>query len=69
MIEKYKVHDLVKYKYSDIGEYIGEGYTDRPLRNDEVVKILNSQEERIKELEAELNDIRCNNHHPNLVDN
>lgn len=57
MIEKYRVHQWVQYHYSDIGEYIGEGYTDRPLRNDELVEILNSQDKRIKELEAELNDI------------
>ena len=45
MIEKYRLHNLVKYQYSDIGEYVGEGYTDRPLRNDEIVKILNEQEQ------------------------
>lgn len=54
MKTKYRVHPWIQYHYSDIREYIGEGYTDRPLRNDEVVKILNKQEERIKELEAEL---------------
>ncbi len=57
MIEKYRVNELVQYQYSDIGEYIGEGYTDRPLRNDELVKILNSQDKRIKELEAKLENI------------
>ena len=54
MIEKYSVNSLVKYKYSDIGEYIGEGYTNRALRNDELVEILNTQDQRIKELETEL---------------
>ena len=58
MISKYMVSSLVKYKYSDIGEYIGEGYTNKPLRNDELVEILNSQDKRIKELEAELEDYK-----------
>lgn len=51
MIEKYRVKSLVKYRYSDISEYVDEGYTDRPLRNDEVVDLLNSQDKKIKELE------------------
>lgn len=51
---KYRVHELAKYKYSDIGEYIGEGYSNKAIRNDELVEILNSQDKRIKELEAEL---------------
>lgn len=58
MISKYMVSSLVKYKYSDIGEYIGEGYTNKPLRNDELVEILNSQDKRIKDLEAELEDYK-----------
>ena len=58
MTSKYKVKSLVKYEYSDIGEYIGEGYTDRPLRNDELVKILNTQDKKIKELEAKLEDYK-----------
>lgn len=58
MISKYSVDECVKYKYSDIGEYIGEGYTNRAIRNDELVEILNSQDERIKELEAELEDYK-----------
>ena len=57
MIEKYSVHECVQYRYSDIGEYIGEGYTNRAIRNDELVKILNSQDERIKELEDELENL------------
>lgn len=55
-IDKYRVHDLVKFNYSEIGEYIGEGYTDKPLRNDEIVDLLNKYEEdkeRIKELKKE----------------
>lgn len=57
MTSKYSVSLLVKYKYSDIGEYIGEGYTNRAIRNDELVNILNKQDERIKELEAELENL------------
>ena len=58
MTSKYRLHDLVQYQYSDISEYIGEGYTNRALRNDELVKILNSQDKRIKDLEAELEDYK-----------
>ena len=54
MTNKYKVHELAKYKYSDIGKYVGEEYTNEPLRNDELVKILNTQDQKIKDLEAEL---------------
>ena len=48
-ILKYRVHDLVKFDYSEIGEYIGEGYTDKPLRNDEIVNLLNENEKLKKE--------------------
>jgi len=58
MIEKYRVHDLVKYKYSEIREYVGEGYTDNPIINHELVDILNSQDKRIKELEIQLEDYK-----------
>lgn len=57
MINKYRVHELAKYKYSDIGKYVGEEYTNEPIRNDELVEILNSQDKRIKELEAELEKV------------
>lgn len=50
MSEKYRVPELVKFCYSDIGEYIDENHTDRPLRNDILVDLLNKQEEQIKEL-------------------
>ena len=43
--QKYRVHDLVKYDYSEIREYIGNGYTDKPLRNDEIVDLLNHYED------------------------
>lgn len=58
MNEKYKVDECVQYMYSDIGEYIGEGYTCKPIRNDELVEILNSQDKQIKELEAELENYK-----------
>ena len=58
MTSKYRVHPDLQYQYSDIGEYVGEGYTDKPLRNDELVKILNSQDKRIKDLEAELENYK-----------
>lgn len=51
--DKYRVHNLVKFDYSQIGEYIDEFHTDRPLRNDELVDLLNEQNVRIKELESE----------------
>ena len=58
MVEKYRVNPIFQYQYSDIKEYIGEEYTDSPLRNDELVKILNSQDKRIKDLETELEDYK-----------
>ena len=58
MKSKYRVHELAKYKYSDISKYVGEEYTNEPLRNDELVKILNTQNKRIKELEAEIEDYK-----------
>ena len=58
MTNKYKLHELAKYKYSDISKYVGEEYTNEPLRNDELVEILNSQDKRIKDLEAELEDYK-----------
>lgn len=50
MSEKYRVPELVQFRYSDIGEYIDEYHTDRPLRNDILVKLLNKQDEAINEL-------------------
>lgn len=58
MTNKYRVHPDLQYQYSDIGEFIGKDYTNRPLRNDELIKILNSQDKRINELEAELEDYK-----------
>lgn len=55
MTEKlYRVHEWVKYDYSEIGKYIGEGYTDKPMRNDEIVDLLNDlsdENEQLKEVE------------------
>lgn len=39
--KRFRVNDLVKYNYSEIGEYIDENHTDKPLRNDEVCYLLN----------------------------
>ena len=55
MNKKYRVHELVRFNYSEIGEYIDEYHTDRPLRNDELVDLLNNQDDKIRELQ-ERND-------------
>ena len=39
--KRFRVNKLLKYNYSDIGEYIDENHTDKPLRNDDVVELLN----------------------------
>ena len=49
--KRFRVNDLVKYNYSEIGEYIDENHTDRLLRNDEVCDLLNEKETIINELE------------------
>lgn len=51
--KRFRVNDLVKYDYSEIGEYIDENHTDRPLRNDEVVDMLNEQEAIIQKEKGE----------------
>ena len=51
--DKYRVHNWVKFDYSQIGEYIDENHTDKPMRNDELVDLLNKQHNQIKELEKE----------------
>lgn len=54
MTEKlYRVHEWVKYNYSEIGKYIGEGYTDKPMRNDEIVDLLNELSEENEQLRKE----------------
>ena len=58
MIKKYRVHDLAKFHYSEIGEYIGENFTDRPLRNDILVDLLNELSEENEQLKKEINKIK-----------
>lgn len=48
--KRFRVNDLVKYNYSEIGEYIDENHTDRPLRNDELVELLNELHEEKEQL-------------------
>lgn len=52
-VKRFHVNDLVKYNYSEIGEYIDENHTDKPLRNDELVDLLNEQHEGIQRLQDE----------------
>ena len=49
--KRFRVNELVKYNYSDIGEYIDENHTDKPLRNDEVVELLNELHEENERLQ------------------
>ena len=49
--KRFRVNDLVKYNYSEIGEYIDGNHTDRPLRNDEVVELLNELHEENQSFE------------------
>lgn len=51
--KRFRVHDLVKFNYSEIGEYTDENHTDKPLRNDEIVNLLNTlyeENEQVKQL-------------------
>ena len=48
--KRFRVNDLVKYNYSEIGEYIDENHTDKPLRNDELVELLNVLYEENKQI-------------------
>lgn len=48
--KRFRVNDLVKYVYSDIGEHIDEKHTDIPLRNDELCKLLNELSEENEQL-------------------
>lgn len=49
-MNKFRVNDLVKFNYSEVGEYVDENHTDRPLRNDEVVDLLNEYLNEIQRL-------------------
>ena len=40
--ERFRTNDLVKFDYSEIGEYVDEKHTDTPLRNDEICNLLNN---------------------------
>ena len=52
--EKYRTNELCQYDYSEIWERsFNEETTDKPLRNDEIVDLLNQQTKRIKKLEKE----------------
>ena len=59
--KRFRVNDLVKYDYSEIGEYVDENHTDKPLRNDEVCGLLNKQQARIEMLEKGILDCLFNN--------
>lgn len=54
MTKRFRVNDEVKYNYSEIGEYIDENHTDKPLRNDEVVELLNELHEENERLKSDL---------------
>lgn len=52
----YITHELCKYDYSDIRKKsFDERYTDTPMRNDEIIALLNSQEKKIAELQERNN--------------
>ena len=53
--KRFRVNDLVKYNYSEIGEYTDENHTDRPLRNDILVELLNELHEENLKLKSEKN--------------
>ena len=64
--KRFRVNDLTKFNYSEIGEYVDENHTPVPLRNDEVCKLLNeqqstinNQEQKIKILQQEINDTQA----------
>lgn len=56
--KRFRVNDLVKFDYSEIGEYVDEEHTDKPLRNDEVCDLLNEQQAIIDQLEKENKQLR-----------
>lgn len=52
----YRTHKLCKYDYSDIWKKsFDERHTDTPMRNDEIIALLNSQEKKIAELQERNN--------------
>lgn len=65
--KRFRTNDLVKFNYSEIGEYVDEKHTDRPLRNDEVCDLLNEQQftiEQLKESVARIEEEK--EHYANL---
>ena len=56
--KKYRVHKFDKFHYSEIGEYVDENHTDKPLRNDEIVDLLNENEE----LKSKLAEVKKENY-------
>lgn len=58
MNKRFRVNDLVKFNYSEIGEYVDENHTDRPLRNDEVCDLLNGLSEENEQLRKELDNFK-----------
>ena len=50
--ERFRTNDLVKFDYSEIGEYVDEKHTDTPLRNDEVCRLLNNYDRFEKWVES-----------------
>lgn len=52
--KKYRVHDFAKFQYSEIGKYIDENHTNEPLRNDELVDLLNELHEENQSLKKKL---------------
>lgn len=56
--EKYRTHEICQFDYSDIWEKsFDERYTDTPLRNDEIVALLNNQNKVTEELKNTINDL------------
>lgn len=52
--KRYRVHNWVKFNYSEIGEYIDENHTDKPLRNDEIVDLLNHLSDENEKLNEQI---------------
>lgn len=54
--ERYRTHELCQFNYSEIWKKsIYENCTDTPLRNDEIVSLLNEQDVEIQRLLSLLN--------------
>lgn len=64
--KKYRVHDFAKFQYSEIGKYIDENHTNEPLRNDELVDLLNELHEENQSLKKKLEFFYELNNSPKL---